>query len=241
VTRATSNVSSRRALPVLLVALLVCVAAIFAVRPAAAGAAAAHSTCASTKGRSGARTCSSHKRSTRAHHKSKRSKTGHRQSKKVAKGGHSGLVNTGSAAPAPEPARCEDGSAPTREASGSYGCNDGSEPSCSDGAEPVVSSHRSQLLCPGKAEGTIEWSEAACNDGSVPHGTPGGGYACEDGSAPECEDGSQPTLVEGGTTLSCPESGPGAPPPSSSGPEESEDEAVEDALSVQSVRVETAS
>lgn len=238
-TRVTSTVSSRRALPVLLVALLVCVAAIFAARPTSAGA-AAHGTCSPAKGRSGSRACSSRKRPTRAHRKSKRSKTGHRQSSKTGKGNKGGHGPTGSAAPAPEPARCENGSTPAREASGSYGCNDGSEPACTDGSEPVVS-RRSQLLCPVKAEGSIEWSEAACDDGSAPHGTSGGGYACEDGSAPECEDGSRPTLVEGGTTLSCPESGSTTPPPSSSGPEESEDEAVEDALASQSVRVEIAS
>lgn len=238
-TRVTSTVSSRRALPVLLVALLVCVAAIFAAQPKSAGA-AARGTCSQTQSRSGSRACSLRRHSTRAHRKSKRSKTGHRQSKKAGKGNKGGHGPTGSAAPAPEPARCENGSTPAREASGSYGCNDGSEPACGDGAEPVVSQRRSQLLCPGKAEGTIEWSEAACGDGSAPHGTSGGGYACEDGSAPECEDGSRPTLVEGGTTLSCPESAP-TPPPSGSGPEESEGEALEDALASQSVRVEIAS
>ena len=82
------------------------------------------------------------------------------------------------------------------------------------------------------AEHTIEWSEAACDDGSAPHDT-GGDYACDDGSTPECEDGSRPALVEGGAVLACSESG--------SGPEESSDEAGEDALASQIVRVETSS
>ncbi len=47
----------------------------------------------------------------------------------------------------PIPAICEDGSAPTREASGSFSCDDESEPGCESGSTPVLSSDGSTLLC----------------------------------------------------------------------------------------------
>jgi hypothetical protein len=241
VIRAKPTVSSRRALPVLLLALLACVAAIFGSRPAAAGAAGAHRSCASAKARGGSRACSSRKRSTRAHHKSGRRKTGHRRSKKSHPSNHGGSAHGAPAVPATEPALCEDGSTPVREASGVYGCGDGSEPACSDGSEPIASKRSSQPECPLAAEEAAEWSEATCDDGSSPSRTSDGGYVCEDGSAPECEDGSSPTLREGRSTPSCLESGSGEPAPSGSGFGEGEEEPAEDAVVSPSGRAASAS
>jgi hypothetical protein len=50
------------------------------------------------------------------------------------------------------PALCEDGSQPTRVASNSFSCEDGSEPSCEGGATPTTSHNGKTLLCPASGE-----------------------------------------------------------------------------------------
>jgi hypothetical protein len=100
-------------------------------------------------------------------------------------------------APAPKltPAECEDGSAPVRSASGSYGCEDGSEPACEDGSEAIRPSAASAPMCRvptgedlecGLAEAGGECGvEFACEDAEESVATPSQG--CEHGSAFEEE------------------------------------------------------
>jgi cobalamin biosynthesis protein CobT len=60
---------------------------------------------------------------------------------------------------------CEDGSAPTRGASGEFACTDGSEPICEDGATPTASHNGKSLLCPvaGESEESSA-AEAECEE-----------------------------------------------------------------------------
>ncbi len=59
------------------------------------------------------------------------------------------------ATPAPKlaPAVCEDGTAPVREASGVYDCEDGSEPACTDGSDPLHPTAVSAPMCRVTHEG----------------------------------------------------------------------------------------
>jgi hypothetical protein len=70
------------------------------------------------------------------------------------------------AKPASVPASCEDGSAPMREAGGSFTCRDGSEPECEDGATPAPSRTGTKLLCPAVSEGSPEAGEGGCEEGA---------------------------------------------------------------------------
>ncbi|HYM54018.1 MAG TPA: hypothetical protein VES97_01545, partial [Solirubrobacteraceae bacterium] len=93
------------------------------------------------------------------------------------------------------PATCADGSGPARSRSGSFACDDGSEPACEDGSDPTRSSNGSTLLCPAPPQGNLE---TGCEDPSNPECTFGG-------SADEaiCEEDSSPTSSEDGSTLLC--------------------------------------
>jgi hypothetical protein len=51
------------------------------------------------------------------------------------------------------PAICEDASRPTRGPSGSFSCDDGSEPACEDGSEPTPAANGTMLACPLSAQG----------------------------------------------------------------------------------------
>jgi hypothetical protein len=92
-------------------------------------------------------------------------------------------------APAPKlvPALCEDGSAPVRSASGSFTCEDGSEPACEDGSETIHPSSSAAPMCHVQREET----EPACE----PNGECNVEFACEDAeeatTGPQgCEHGS---------------------------------------------------
>jgi len=101
------------------------------------------SAAARIKAKRAGRTCTqSHKGKTKHHakHKKKKSKA------------------SSPASPAAV-AVCEDGSAPTREASGEFSCTDGSEPTCEDGATPTASHNGKSLVCAVSAE-SEESSEA---------------------------------------------------------------------------------
>jgi hypothetical protein len=103
-------------------------------------------------------------------------------------------------APAVElaPAACEDGSVPTRSATG-FSCEDGSPPVCDDGSAPTRVSRSGAPLCPvvkegGESEGlectlessgecaTVEWT---CQDPREPEEA---AQPCESGPAAEPED-----------------------------------------------------
>jgi hypothetical protein len=89
------------------------------------------------------------------------------------------------------PALCEDGSLPTRAASGEYTCEDGSEPACVDGSEPLRPAISSAPVCrvsheeePGACKAGGECEEFACED-PAEAAAPSAG--CEYGSAFEEE------------------------------------------------------
>ena len=109
--------------------------------------------CSHAGTRHGARTCSQASHKGRARHSSK-----HR-------GKHTLATTPGAAVPAVEAASCEDGSAPVREANGSFSCADGSEPECEDGASPTRSHNGKSLLCPISAEPESESGEGECEEG----------------------------------------------------------------------------
>jgi hypothetical protein len=118
-----------------------------------------------------ARSCASAKR---------KAKTKHRHAKHPA-----AKPKRAHRAPKPilQPALCEDETAPVN-ASGSFSCLDGSEPTCEDGATPVLYAHRSALLCPAADEttsgsGECE-AEASCSSGSEDPGD-------EEGSCATCQ------------------------------------------------------
>lgn len=100
---------------------------------------------------------------------------------------------TAAPAPALTPARCEDASAPVRAASGTYTCEDGSEPACSDGSDPIRPSASSAPMCRVSKEGAGHECtqgqsgecgvEIACEE-EVTEGPQG----CEHGSAFEEEE-----------------------------------------------------
>ena len=94
-------------------------------------------------------------------------------------------------ASSPEPASCEDGSAPLHPQDEVYECEDGSEPGCDDGSEMTVSSDGSTLMCSGaRQDGGA--GEAECEAGTVPSegsATPGRRRA----STLVCSAGSDPT------------------------------------------------
>jgi hypothetical protein len=149
----------------------------------------------------------SHGRAKRAHHG--------KRTKGASKHADKGVAGANGQAP-PAAAVCEDASAPTLEADGSYSCADGSEPVCANGAEPVSVSGGSGPVCPvasaGAAAGECEGAAAAAGASAD--------ASCEDGSQPECEDGSRPTLAEDGWTLECPGSGEYVLPSEASSPYE---------------------
>jgi len=68
----------------------------------------------------------------------------------------------------PAPAYCEDGDAPVRALSGSFACQDGSEPECEDGSTPTRSSNGRSLVCPIVSNGDWSTSEAECEEGAGP-------------------------------------------------------------------------
>jgi hypothetical protein len=107
--------------------------------------------CSHTKPKRGAHACASHKG--RARHANK-----HR-------GKHTLATTPSETAPAVEPASCEDGSTPVKEANGSFSCADGSEPACEDGASPTRSHDGKSLLCPVIAEPESETGEGECEEG----------------------------------------------------------------------------
>jgi hypothetical protein len=219
------------------VALLLCALTSFAWRAAPAlahgrrGACSPHASPARHT-----RACAGSARAPRAHTKAKRHRRPASHSKAKRQAHHGASTHT--AGPAPAPARCEDGSAPTRDGEGAYACVDGSEPTCANGSEPFVAHGDSQPLCAASSTApALEWSEAGCDDGSGPLATGDGAYVCEDGSAPECEDGSRPTAADEGSMLMCPAPGPAAPPfPGPPSAAEEEGEGVEEAAAFSSVR-----
>jgi len=109
--------------------------------------------CSHAKSKHGARACVQTSRKGKARHSSK-----HRRK-------HTPTTTPGAAAPAVEPASCEDGSAPVKEANGSFSCADGSEPECEDGASPTLAHNDKSLLCPVIAEPESESGEAECEEG----------------------------------------------------------------------------
>jgi hypothetical protein len=99
---------------------------------------------------------------------------------------------------------CEDGTAPTSAGSGSFACDDGSEPECESGATPVLAKGGSTLLCAATVgAGRESGSALDCQDGSLPIVGADGSYSCDDGSEPECEEGSDPVLSSDGSTIVC--------------------------------------
>ncbi len=109
--------------------------------------------CSHAKPKHGAHACVQASRKGKARHASK-----HR-------GKHTLATTPGEAAPAVEPASCEDGSTPVKEANGSFSCADGSEPACEDGASPTRSHNGKSLLCPVIAEPEAEAGEGECEEG----------------------------------------------------------------------------
>jgi len=104
--------------------------------------------------------------------------------------------------PAPA-ARCEDASVPVRAASGSFSCDDGSEPTCENGATPTRSGNGKSLVCPvileeepgGSGETECEEGPGSCSAGTTPGPTTGsaaGTKVCEgsasEGSSALCEE-----------------------------------------------------
>ncbi len=188
----------------------------------------------------GGHACAAGDGQARKRHKAKRHRAKRRKAKQDAKSQHGAPT---SVVPAQEPATCEDGGGPVRAADGSYACAGGAVPECANGSEPIVAPRRGQLLCPAVSSG-VEWGEASCQDGSAPTQA-GGGYVCEDGSAPECEDGSKPVAPDEGSPPACLEvvskgpSGAGAAEP----PEEEvgADDSAEDLADASSVPAASAS
>jgi hypothetical protein len=201
--------------------LLLATLAALLVRIAPSAAQGSPPSCASRAARTGVHahgcTARKHRSSTKGKPRRTHAKHAKQQSPR-----HTSAART-PAAPAQQPAVCEDASTPVRESEGSYACADGSEPICGDGAQPVPASKGSGPVCPTRTKPLVEFSEASCEDGSAPAGA-GGGYACDDGSRPECEDGSQPIRPDDGAALTCRAygaAGSSPAPPSPSG-EESE-------------------
>jgi hypothetical protein len=63
------------------------------------------------------------------------------------------------------PAYCEDASAPVRAMSGSFSCEDGSEPQCDEGAQPQRSANGKSLVCPVLPEEEPSAGETECEEG----------------------------------------------------------------------------
>ncbi len=222
-------------------ALLACLAALFAGRAVPALAHGSHAACVSATGAGAHKTraCAGSSRSRSSHAKVKghhKSSSIHSKKKKTKK---RRVVVTHVPAPAPQPATCEDGSTPKLGAEGVFTCADGGEATCANGAQPTP--HAGRPVCPIAATpgAATEWSEASCDDESTP--TPaGGGYSCDDGSAPVCEDGSPPTLIAEGSMLAClvPVASSASTGPT---PAEEAEGAAEDSAFASSARVASAS
>ncbi len=58
--------------------------------------------------------------------------------------------------------------APVRAISGSFACQDGSEPECEDGSTPTRSSNGRSLVCPIVSKGDRDTSEAECAEDAGP-------------------------------------------------------------------------
>ena len=100
-------------------------------------------------------------------------------------------------------AACEDGSAPVREAGGSFSCEDESQPVCENGATPTPSSDGSALVCAGESTENSSLAEAVCEDGSIAVQTSDGSFSCGAETEPGCEGTSPPTLSSGYWTFLC--------------------------------------
>lgn len=115
-----------------------------------------------------------------------------RHAKKTRGGAHkSKKPAVKSPAPTPKltPAVCEDGSAPAHSTSGSYTCEDGSEPACEDGSDPLRPSSASAPMC------RVAREDPPLECGIEPNGECSVELACEDAeeAAPGpqgCEHGS---------------------------------------------------
>lgn len=163
--------------------------------PAAAPArvARAHGTACSSTGRPSGR---------RARHAASKRRCAKRKAGKGGSGTHRQSTKKPShkpAAPAvaPTPAGCEDGTLPDRTASGSFSCQDGSEPACEDGSTPTRAARSGTPMCPVEKEPgaqaeqlecaqeasgecpTVEW---VCGDQQESSGST---QSCEPGSAGE--------------------------------------------------------
>jgi hypothetical protein len=109
--------------------------------------------CSHAKSKRGAHACVQASHKGRSRHSNK-----HR-------GKHTLATTPSETVPTVEPASCEDGSAPVKEANGSFSCADGSEPECEDGASPTRSRNGKSLLCPVIAEPESEAGEGECEEG----------------------------------------------------------------------------
>jgi hypothetical protein len=127
-----------------------------------------------------------------AHHGSHKSRCSHRHSSSVKHATKHHPAKPPAPKPVPRktaarvPAKCEDGSAPTRAAGGSFTCADGSEPGCSDGSEPTSAAGGTILACPIVAQGGGQEVEDECpaEGECTPSEAPC--EASEDGSSPSC-------------------------------------------------------
>jgi hypothetical protein len=100
-------------------------------------------------------------------------------------------------------AACEDGSAPVREAGGSFSCDDESQPVCENGATPTPSSNGSTLVCAGESNENSSLAEAVCEDGSIAIQASDGSFSCGGEADPNCEGAPPPNLSSGHWTVLC--------------------------------------
>jgi hypothetical protein len=149
----TTIPSTRRRASALTLVVLLAVLVTALLGPAQTLAQTRKPSCSHAKSKHGAHAC------VQASHKGKARHSGKHRGK------HTLATNPGEAAPVVEPASCEDGSIPVKEANGSFSCADGSEPACEDGASPTRSRNGKSLLCPATAEPESETGEAECEEG----------------------------------------------------------------------------
>ncbi len=100
-------------------------------------------------------------------------------------------------------AACEDGSAPVREAGGSFSCDDESQPVCENGATPTPSSDGSSLVCAGESTENSSLAEAVCEDGSIAVQASDGSFSCGAETEPGCEGTSPQALSSGYWAILC--------------------------------------
>lgn len=144
-------------------------------------------------GGAGARSARTRHASCAGSHHARHQSAKHCAKRKTAKTVHKGKQSAPKAAPTVKltPATCEDGTAPARTASGTYTCEDGSEPACQDGSEPIRPGASSAPMCHVSHEapscalgGDSECSQEFACEEEVTEGPQG----CERGSALEEEE-----------------------------------------------------